>query len=234
MMTPWAALLAVSLPEGPRLIVWLVGVVVAIALWRRHAQVSALTIGGLGILICTTAAQMGVIYWVLVSPVLPLPIERITSVEEMMRGILDGLAWLPLIASIFGWRRVTPHQRSLRFSIRSVMLLTAAIAILLSLVRFSTAGISIWALAHGYSFADPLHCALVGREMRIAWLRWNEHPRVSRIVLVACGMHFLAVGFVKLWTTLSIAPSVPVLYGAELARISHRAGGFFGRDSWLV
>lgn len=96
------------LTQAPILLIWIIGIVLSIILWRKHPAVSALTLIAMGGLII-----LGIVNTYLNIRLPSLILERSWSFRNtgfvfafsgMVSSILRAILWVLLIISIFGWR----------------------------------------------------------------------------------------------------------------------------------
>jgi hypothetical protein len=99
---------------APSLIVWLVGIGLALARWRRHPRVSLLSLIAFAVLIVATTTGRFLITW------LPLTMQesgwtmaQIGSASVAISAattMVNTLAWILVLCSIFGWRAGQQQQ----------------------------------------------------------------------------------------------------------------------------
>jgi hypothetical protein len=103
--------LSVLLIQLPVLLVWLVGLVLAIVYWKRHPRVSLLALIGLAGLFIANVLGSLVSLW------LPLIVEQtglpggmqqyalINAIRTIAGSLISAVFWVLVIAAIFGGRR---------------------------------------------------------------------------------------------------------------------------------
>lgn len=98
-------------PQLPILLIWIVGIGLAVSRWKRHPQVSRLALIGLsGLLILTIISS--------VTSALLLPLVGRGEVEQgVFVGVNLGLSllrtvmWGLVVTAVFGWRRPIDRGR---------------------------------------------------------------------------------------------------------------------------
>ena len=104
--------LASYLVQGPILLVWLVGFILALVYWRRHPRVSLLTVIALLIFLGETLAGTYLNLW------LPLMLTgrgvqaaaTVFLIKSILTSLILAIAWALLVAAIFGWRRAASQE----------------------------------------------------------------------------------------------------------------------------
>jgi hypothetical protein len=110
-MTPsnnLTALMSFILPSLPASIVWLVGVILALATWRRHPRVSKTALVACALLLVNAAAGAVAQYWLFTG------IQRyVWTAEEygrmlglvtLVRVAFSTVGYVLLLLAVFGWR----------------------------------------------------------------------------------------------------------------------------------
>lgn len=95
---------------APLLIVWGIGILVALTRWRRHPRVSLLVTAGLLILAIQMVVQAYISIWLPIT----LSEEGMSSAEIGLRlrdiGLINilviSLAWVLILTALFGWRKL--------------------------------------------------------------------------------------------------------------------------------
>jgi hypothetical protein len=179
-----------------------IGIIAALVRWQRHPRVSALLVGTLTV---SLAANVALAIVTLVS------IERLTASQSTFSGDVQviqfpviavlsafvGMAtWIAMLVAAFGWRQPASHVSSRQFdgwqfSLRGLMLLTLAVAVLCAAVRGVAEFLATDSvLLRSWVTELPIIvCWLFGLQLAIR--RWHWHPAVSRLVLVAIALSFL-------------------------------------------
>lgn len=101
--------LTTYLLRSPLYLVWLVGIILAIALWSRHPKVSLLTTVALSVLLLAS------LFGTYIDIRLPLLLHShgmstsrlslLISALSFLRALLHAGAWILLLWAIFGWRK---------------------------------------------------------------------------------------------------------------------------------
>ena len=96
------------LPRLPVFVAWIVGVIIAIVLWRRHPRVSLLTVIALALLFLEAAVGGFLSLWLNLQlgmdRMAPSQVGILLALLDMLRGAIAVVAWGFLLAAIFGWR----------------------------------------------------------------------------------------------------------------------------------
>ncbi len=89
----------------PLIVIWLVGIVLAIVTWGRHPQVSALVLIAFVLFLIDGTVGTFLGFW------MPAQLGRfpreagvLLTVQALLRAILNIVAWILLLAAIFAWR----------------------------------------------------------------------------------------------------------------------------------
>jgi hypothetical protein len=175
----------------PSVSVSVIAIVVALARWHRHPQVSALLVGSLAIQ-CVAAIAARVVFHAIIESnrgnfsELGLYLGALQLVAAAIRAI----CCVAIIAAIFGWRISPVMQAPLQFNIRGLILLTLAVAVLCGLGRVAAPWLGeIWRGGFIQLVDDipVLVCLIVGIWIAIA--RWSRHPWVSQIAVVGLSLY---------------------------------------------
>jgi len=97
--------------QSPIFLVWLAGIVIAIARWRRHPTVSLLTAGACGALLLTTVIQVVVFQWLprwLIDRGSSADIGEIFLVISVLFCGIRAVCWGVILLALFGWRSPMP------------------------------------------------------------------------------------------------------------------------------
>ena len=183
--------------------VWLVGIAIALARWGRHPRVSAIIVASLaGLLVLNVAHRVGSSWIIHRARSAGQPIASIgvyLGILALVTSLLRAGAWGAVLVALFGWRPAPPGiaatQPRFQFSIRGLMILTLAVAVLCGLVR----GLIFW-LGESAAFllnliddVPNIVCWIVG--MRVALRRWPAHPEVSKFALFGIWIRLLTLVF---------------------------------------
>src|SRR5262245_19847883 len=92
----------------PVIIVWVIGIALALSRWRRHPRVSQLALIACAVMIINTVANRSLTIW------MPLAMRDYgwTSVQigsvfpaiGIITALISATAWALVISAIFGWR----------------------------------------------------------------------------------------------------------------------------------
>src|SRR5215813_13682037 len=92
----------------PAIIVWVIGIALALSRWRRHPRVSQLALIACAVMIINTVANRSLTIW------MPLAMRNYgwTTVQVgsiftaigIITGLISATAWALVICAIFGWR----------------------------------------------------------------------------------------------------------------------------------
>jgi hypothetical protein len=198
--------IATSLVWGlPGVVVVIVGIVLAIGRWQRHPAVSSLLAVSLAtMLICWIAFRVAVP--ILVAHRSGTSVESISvlfGALAILMALVRTLFWGALVAAVFGWRHspIGSPPAPLQFSIRGLIVVTFAVAVLCALGR-ALVGYLGEAAPALVQFVDDLPLVVcLGIGIWIAAARWQRHPAVSH----------LAVWAFALAIALSIVPQLVLL-----------------------
>jgi hypothetical protein len=92
----------------PAIIVWVIGIALALSRWRRHPRVSQFALIACAVMIINTVANRSLTIW------MPLAmrdygwttvqIGSIFTVIGIITALISATAWALVICAIFGWR----------------------------------------------------------------------------------------------------------------------------------
>ena len=174
----------------PLVIVWIIGLLLAIRSWQRHPQVSAAVLVSIGCMLVATVGQQ-VVYSFL-RPATITGTDDVVIYWQMtavIASLLRTAGWLAIFVAIFGWRDLSPGSRnSLQFSIKGLLIATLVVAVLCGLLR-GLAALMGEAAAILYSLVDDIPvvlCWIAGGWLAVA--QRHQHPAVSRRVLIAIAL----------------------------------------------
>lgn len=97
--------------QAPLLLVWIGGIIFAIARWRRHPMVCLWTVVALVVLLLTTVG--GVCVSALIPRVL-IENDSVSNIEVVMSAFwffisaIRAVAWGVILMALFGWRNPAP------------------------------------------------------------------------------------------------------------------------------
>lgn len=101
--------LAMILPQLPTLLVWLVGLVLALVYWKRHPHASGRLVTGLVILAIVAllgTAQNAAMPW-LAQRYGASSIALVSGVSGIVRGVIAAVGWAFMVSAVFGDRPKT-------------------------------------------------------------------------------------------------------------------------------
>jgi hypothetical protein len=236
MSSPTSQLLTTLAWTIPFVAVWISGIVAALARYSRHPTLSALLVVSLSLWMLVS------ISYSLTTPILIVDLDAASiSKKSLYLGILGirmGLfrtaVWAAMIVGILGWRNA-PGQRTvpLQFSIRGLITVTLAVAVLCALIR------AVVGLPGDLS---PLLLLLVdeipvivclGFGICIAAAPWRLHPQVSRMAIWALALA-LAVTIVPQMFVIAVAisPSRPLPLLTFINSLFNFGGTLASIPSW--
>ena len=107
-IAPFAQFLTSTAVQAPRCLVWLVGGILAVILWRRHHLVSILTISAL--LLAFVVAVLRIMSDIWLPSILRISgntgnIGQALTIADIVLFIVEAIAWGLLLVAVFGWRR---------------------------------------------------------------------------------------------------------------------------------
>jgi hypothetical protein len=205
----WTWILEISML--PLYAVWLAGIVVALARWGKHPGVSALVATSLaGMFLIYLAQRLGSQYIIVNARTGGQPVASIgiyLGILGVAATLLRAGAWAGILVAVFGWRRSRQDVAAapFQFSIRGLMILTLAAALLCGLLRglISWLGESALFLLSLIDDIPVMVCWIVG--LRLAIVRWPAHLEVSKFAILGFG---LSLGALVVWQALWMALAV--------------------------
>ncbi len=109
----WASLVLSQIGNFLFLIVYFVGIVLALVFWRRHPTVSILCIVAFLILLGALVIGIGTQIWMTAGASRGMRSEeigRFLSIMGIVRAGLGIVAWTLLLTALFGWRSPAAPQ----------------------------------------------------------------------------------------------------------------------------
>jgi hypothetical protein len=217
--TLWSWLLDLSVL--PIYAVWLVGIIVALVRWSRHPQVSAIVAASLvGLLVLNLAMRVGSSMIISAAQSSGQPLASIgvyLGILGVATSLLRAGAWSALLIALFGWRPAAAQSASLpafQFSIRGLMFLTLAVAVLCGIGRglIFLLGESAAFLLNLIDDVPLIICWIMG--MRVAVRRWNAHPQVSQLAVLGICIQLAVLVLWQVWwiTRLTVQDFPPPTY----------------------
>ena len=110
----WPSFLLSQMPNVSFLIVYCVGIVLALVFWNRHPAVSILCTIAFLIFLGALVMGIGTQIWMTTEAPREMRSEeigRLLSIAGLIRAVLGTIAWTLLLIALFGWR-FPPAQRS--------------------------------------------------------------------------------------------------------------------------
>jgi hypothetical protein len=94
-------------PMAPIFLIWIIGIIWAIARWRRHPQVSMLCVLGFGMMIISQF--VGAMSWLFfirtaTGANIQETIEGYLLMLRLFNGAITSIGWAMILLAIFGWR----------------------------------------------------------------------------------------------------------------------------------
>ena len=176
----------------PLIVVLIVGITLAIGRWDRHPVVSALLVATLAtVLLCSLGFRTLVPILVASRGGTSLAsVNLLLGILGIAMALIRTASWAALVTAVFGWRTNADGTAPapLQFSIRGLVVVTFAVALLCGLGR---------ALVGFLGETAPLLIQLVddlpvvvclGIGIWIAAARWRRHPAVSHLATSAFGL----------------------------------------------
>jgi hypothetical protein len=173
----------------PGVVVMIVGIALAIGRWQRHPAVSALLVASLLVMLITWLA-FRIAFPIIVAQQSGTSVESISlllGTLGILMALVRTLCWWALIAAVLGWRSGPPGSQPapLQFSIRGLIVVTFAVALLCGLGR-AFIGLIGETAPRLVQFVDDLPtiiCLAIG--IWIAAARWQRHSAVSHVAVWA-------------------------------------------------
>jgi hypothetical protein len=188
----------------PVLLVWVVGILVALFRWQRHPRVSAIIVFSLVMLMLASLGhRWGALLIISNDSSSGFKSSSMAGLYLSMLGLISSLfraaAWMGILVAIFAWRdNVREGQSSppLQFSIRGLLVLTLVVAVLCAAVRglITLLGDSALFLLGLMDEVPLVICWLIGLYLAIS--RWQLHPDVSKQAALGIGM---SIAVMLLW-----------------------------------
>lgn len=107
----WNQVIKSLAPLAPSLLLWLLGMVLALLRWRRHPGVSAAVLLACLLQILNLAFGVYEVYWLqqiiggsFGNTNLQDEIERYTLITSLLSGTLSAFSWALMLLAAFGWR----------------------------------------------------------------------------------------------------------------------------------
>jgi hypothetical protein len=179
--SPWTWFADVTII--PIYAIWLVGIVVALARWSSHPRVSAIIAASLAsMLVLGVGLRFGtamILNGTRGAGQSTASVGVYLGILALVASLLRAGAWAAVLIALFGWRdRSTVVAAPFQFSIRGLVVLTLAVALLCGLVRglIYLLGESAAYLLNLIDDIPLILCWIVG--IRVAVRRWRVHPEV--------------------------------------------------------
>jgi hypothetical protein len=95
-------------PQIPLIVVWFVGIILALVYWKRHPAVSFLMLASMVLLIISA------LFNVFMVGILPVSfginmrsLSMVLGIGRVFNVIVEISAWIMLIIALFGWRKTS-------------------------------------------------------------------------------------------------------------------------------
>jgi hypothetical protein len=190
----------------PYLATLVVGIFLAVVRWQRHPAVSALLLFALaGTLVSAIGYRIAAPLIIAGRGGAPLSsIALYLGLLGIVVALVRTVCWALTIAAILGWRTAPGDQgpAPLQFSIRGLIVVTFAVALLLGLGRWLTGLLRETGPMLVQLVDDIPVVACLGIGIWICVVRWSRHPSVS---LVATGALAIAAAVTLLPQLIMIA-----------------------------
>lgn len=105
----WGSFLWTQVWSVPLALVYCVGILLAGVFWRKHPEVSLLSVLAFLLLLVGLAASAGIQFWVMNNRGDP-DVARTAGLLGGARNVLVLLAWGVLLVALFGWRHPRPTE----------------------------------------------------------------------------------------------------------------------------
>jgi hypothetical protein len=99
---------SIIVPQIPMFLVWMFGIILAIARWQRHPRVSALTVGvllGMILLAMLGAIAAMIPFWAAQADWEPARTAWFVGGINLALRLIETGLWVGVVSAIFGWRR---------------------------------------------------------------------------------------------------------------------------------
>jgi hypothetical protein len=114
METRLSAILFSQITHLPFLLVFVVGIILAILRWSAHPRVSFMALVAFGLLLLSSIVRMGYLFWLIGGQESGLTSYNahalMTWINLSMTG-LELIGWVLLMMALFGWRKVPDEAR---------------------------------------------------------------------------------------------------------------------------
>ena len=110
MMEPrLSAILFSQITHLPFLLVFVVGILLAILRWSSHPKVSLMAVVAFGLLLLSSVVRMGYLFWLIggqESGLTSYNAHAIMTWINLSMTVLELIGWVLLMTALFGWRKV--------------------------------------------------------------------------------------------------------------------------------
>ena len=106
--TRLSAILFAQITHLPFLLVFVVGIILAILRWSVHPRVSLMALVAFGLLLLSSIAKMGYLFWLIGGQESGLAFNNsrlIMTWINLSMMLLELIGWILLMIALFGWRR---------------------------------------------------------------------------------------------------------------------------------
>jgi hypothetical protein len=107
METKLSAILFSQITHLPFLLVFVVGIILAIVRWSVHPRVSLMALVAFGLLLLSAIAKMGYMFWLIGGQESGLSFYNSRAIMTWINlsvSLLELIGWVLLLFALFGWR----------------------------------------------------------------------------------------------------------------------------------
>ena len=108
METKLSALLFSQITNLPFLLIFVVGIILAIVRWSIHPRVSLMALVAFGLLLLGSIAKLGYMFWLIGGPESGLSFTNAHAIMTWINlsvTLLDLIGWVLLLLALFGGRK---------------------------------------------------------------------------------------------------------------------------------
>lgn len=108
METKLSAILFSQITHLPFLLVFVVGILLAIVRWSVHPRVSLMALMAFGLLLLSSIAKMGYMFWLIGGQESGLTFYNARAIMTWINlsvMLLELIGWVLLMIALFGWRQ---------------------------------------------------------------------------------------------------------------------------------
>jgi hypothetical protein len=107
--TKLSAILFSQITHLPFLLIFVVGIILAVVRWSAHPRVSLLALVAFSLLLLSSIVRMGYMFWLIggqESGFTSYNAHAIMTWINLSMTVLEMIGWLLLMMALFGWRKV--------------------------------------------------------------------------------------------------------------------------------